>query len=647
MAFDPDKYLAQDGGEASGFDPDAYLAQKEVYDDPIPSLPWGDLAAGAVRGAGSIGATLLAPWDMAKDAMAGKGVSLESNRQRRADIDEGLRLIGADPESTAYGAGKVGAEVLGTMGVGGGIANILRGAVPQATRLAPAIEAWGMTAPRAAGSSRLADIGYRAAGGAIPGATAAGMVDPEHALMGAGVGAAVPFAAPLAGKTLDAIVSKGQQLAGGAQGQAIEYLRKAFPDNWQEVANRLKDLKQYLPMERPTIAAAAPEFSGKLSAIEQGARVSPQMADDFVRRDAANQEARRWAAQLRADPLETVTQARADVSSPLYSAARNEQFPMDDTLRTIMQGPEVQRTLNAMTNTMRQGQVNATVAGRQVQPTIASGRPAPVTDYVNEWGVPVGATPEKIQIAAVENWKKAIDAELNAFNKKDPSPLGLGNINAAQLRTARNQLTQWIDQASPKMAEARAEFASRSPQVNQAQFFTDVASALDRPINAEGLTQLNTMIKDLPKAFTKSTGMARYQTPEDVLAAMSPLGRRTLEGIYQSGQREVAGRQASTGGASLPKMEGVLSKVEHAVPTWFSPVITAVRNTAKRLGADTDEAAMELINRAAIDPKAFAKLIEGTPPSQRNAVMNGIRRYAATNETKSFVGAVPATAASQ
>ena len=47
----------------------------------------GDLVAGAVRGAGSIGATLLAPVDIASDAIAGKGLSLESNRERRAAMD--------------------------------------------------------------------------------------------------------------------------------------------------------------------------------------------------------------------------------------------------------------------------------------------------------------------------------------------------------------------------------------------------------------------------------------------------------------------------------------------------------------------------------------------------------------------------------
>lgn len=629
MAFiDPDTPDTPD--QKRGFiDPDDYLTQgQETYKDPIPS-PFkmaGNVLAGAVRGAGSIGSTLIRPFE-----------SAEENAARRKAIDEGLALLGADPESMSYGAGKIGGEIAGTAGAGGAIANAMRG-IPQIARFAPAIESWGFGAPT---------VAQRAIGGAIPGAAAAGMVDPEHIGTGAAVGAITPFAAPAIGKMSNFLIEKGQQLAGGAQGQAIEYLRKAFPDNWQEVAQRLKDLKQYIPMEKPTIAAAAPEFSGKLSALEQRARSSTEMADDFVRRDAANQLARREAAQRQAERLGGATQGRTDVTKPLYAEAEAAQVPIDDTLRTIMQGPEVNKALNAMTDTMRQGQVNSAVAGRSVQPTIVSRRAAPETDYVNDWGVPIGATPEKIQIQAVENWKKAIDAELNAFNKNAPSPLGLGNINAEQLKTARNQLTQWINQASPKMAEARAEFAARSPQVNQAQFFGDVADALDKPLTAEGMAQLNTMIKDLPKAFTRSTGIARYQTPEEVLGAMSPLGRRTLEGIYQSGQREVAGARASTGIGSLPEIGGVLSRLEHGTPGMLSSVVMALRGTLKRLGANTDEAAMEIINRATIDPNTFARLIESTPPTERSAVMNAIRKLAASNQVGAVVVAPSAVAGAE
>jgi len=67
-----------------------------------------NLAGGAIRGAGSIGATIIAPYDMTLDALAGKGLSLASNRQRRADMDSALGMLGFDPESLSYKVGKFG-----------------------------------------------------------------------------------------------------------------------------------------------------------------------------------------------------------------------------------------------------------------------------------------------------------------------------------------------------------------------------------------------------------------------------------------------------------------------------------------------------------------------------------------------------------
>ena len=82
----------------------------------------GNLAAGAVRGAGSIGATILAPYDMAKDAINGKGLSLESNRARRTAMDGALQEMGAQPDSLLYKVGKLAGEIAGTAGAGGVLA---------------------------------------------------------------------------------------------------------------------------------------------------------------------------------------------------------------------------------------------------------------------------------------------------------------------------------------------------------------------------------------------------------------------------------------------------------------------------------------------------------------------------------------------
>lgn len=153
----------------------------------------GDALAGTVRGAGSIGATLLAPVDIASDALAGKGFSLESNRQRRADMDAALSTLGADTDSLAFKGGKLAGEIAGTAGAGGALANTARGALGAvaptlATKAAPllsAIQSGGMSAPGAG-------LLTRAIGGGITGAATAGLVNPDDAMAGGAIGAAMP-----------------------------------------------------------------------------------------------------------------------------------------------------------------------------------------------------------------------------------------------------------------------------------------------------------------------------------------------------------------------------------------------------------------------------------------------------------------------
>lgn len=165
----------------------------------------GDLAAGAVRGAGSIGATLLAPID-ALARKAGIQNDFIGRTDRRESMDAALQGLGADTDSLAYKGAKVGAEIAGTLPVGGVLA---KGAamVPGLARLAPAIASGGISAPGA-------NLLTRAAGGAITGGATAGLVNPEDAGLGAMIGGAMPGAAMAAGKVGQAI---GRQLKPSAE----------------------------------------------------------------------------------------------------------------------------------------------------------------------------------------------------------------------------------------------------------------------------------------------------------------------------------------------------------------------------------------------------------------------------------------------
>ena len=195
-----------------------------------------DLVAGSIRGAGSIGATILYPWDKAQDLYYGDrdpnvtGLvtgkqPLSRNEERRQAMDEGLRSLGANPDSLLYKGGKLAGEVAGTAGAGSAIANTVRAAPVLVNALSPtsvqaatnlitkaepllnAISSSGMTTGTVAtGGKELAkNLLLRATGGAITGGASAGLVDPSQAKDGAIIGAVLPPAIAAAGKVGSAI----------------------------------------------------------------------------------------------------------------------------------------------------------------------------------------------------------------------------------------------------------------------------------------------------------------------------------------------------------------------------------------------------------------------------------------------------------
>lgn len=213
--FDPDAYLAK----TQGFDPDAYLANGQ---NP-KSNTLGNIVAGAVRGAGSIGATVLSPIDWAARALNdGKPFNIGGydivGQDRRAGMDAGLTELGADTNSLAFKGAKLGAEIAGTAGAGGGVANIISNVAPRAAAAMPAViqamrtgglSTGATVAPGVAGM--VANMVPRVVGGAVAGGAAAGLVNPEDAGTGALIGGALPVAVKAGG----ALGRGVKQAAGG------------------------------------------------------------------------------------------------------------------------------------------------------------------------------------------------------------------------------------------------------------------------------------------------------------------------------------------------------------------------------------------------------------------------------------------------
>lgn len=270
----------------------------------------GNLAAGAVRGAGSIGATLLAPVDMAKDAIAGKGLSLESNRERRKGMDAALQTMGAEPDSWMYQGGKIGGEIAGTAGVGGVLAKGAQGA-GAAPALVEALRTGGLSADGLKGAAGLAT---RTLGGAATGATSAGLVDPEQAGMGAVVGGALPGAVMAAGKT------------GAALGKAIR--GGAIAPETKALANRAAELGIDIPADR--LANSRP-----MNALASGLNYVPFSGRAAVEDNMNKQLARalsRTYGQDSSNIAQSLRKAQTELGSKFDDVLQSNKVKVDNQL---------------------------------------------------------------------------------------------------------------------------------------------------------------------------------------------------------------------------------------------------------------------------------------------------------------------------
>lgn len=202
------------------------------------SNPVANVAAGALRGAGSIGATLIRPFE-----------SAEENQQRREAMTSALQQLGAKPESFGFQAGKLGGEIAGTGGLGRFAANALTkvpGVVSAAPNFINALRTGGFGAGKIAPS---------VAAGTTVGAATSGLINPEDA----GTGALIGGGLPLVGKGVPAVVGavtpnvvKEAFAAGKKNATAfIDNLRKNVPTD-----DVLETLKNGISQMRDDASAA-------------------------------------------------------------------------------------------------------------------------------------------------------------------------------------------------------------------------------------------------------------------------------------------------------------------------------------------------------------------------------------------------------
>lgn len=276
----------KDAGGASILDKAAAFPQwlgKQVINAP----------AGALRGAGSIGATLMWPIDKIRDVLSDKQ-GQSSNEERRQEMTAALGGMGFDPSSLGFQAGKLGGEIAGTAGVGGLLAGALS-KVPGVANAVPgllnSIRSAGMTTGASPTGllGRTGDMLLRSAGGAINGGAAGLMIDPASAKAGAVVGGLLPPSISLAaqaGQTLGRTVLPVFSSGAATKTAATRIADAAGRDN---VPQMIGDLQTYYPKGAEAIPVSSAGITGNagVGRLEQGSRVrTPENWLDFDRSQA-------------------------------------------------------------------------------------------------------------------------------------------------------------------------------------------------------------------------------------------------------------------------------------------------------------------------------------------------------------------------
>lgn len=457
-----------------------------------------DAIAGGVRGAGSIGATMIGPIDWAMDKLEGKGghtlsslitgvKPLTRNEQRRADMDAGLAsLLGADTDSTSYKVGKFGGEVAGTAGVGGVLANGARGAAaayPLVAKVMPTAlpEALATMGMNTGTGNVLSRLGVRTAAGATTGAASAGLIDPQNAAAGGVIGAVIPNALVGLGKV-------GNAVAGGIKG-----VNDAFRNPLAVAGNTLKRFgvtaddvagltsNPTATGARTTLAEQIQRPGGAAGAarLQDALRLNPELSPAIEARFVENNAAR--VGKLRdlagvGGARDAAEVTRGSVSSQLYDEAFKNQAALTPS------------QLKAQASLLNSGRIEKLMESPAIQDAMSAAR----TNALNagkRLDDPSGS------IEGLHNMKMALDDMIKAPETAAQA------AKIRSLKSARDRLIDVIETLSPAYKQARVQHAANSVPLNQ----MDIAGEmLKRGTSATG--DLAGTPRLMPDAYLRALG---------------------------------------------------------------------------------------------------------------------------------------------
>lgn len=546
----------------------------------------GDAVAGAIRGAGSIGATLMAPFDVAEQGieklLGAPKRDTSINAQRRADMDAALGNLGADTNSLAYGGGKLGAEVAGTLGVGGVLAKPLAVVAP---RLAAALQSGGFTlgAPASASfAGRLGDMGLRMAGGAGTGAASAGLVNPEDADTGAMIGAALPPALRVAAAG-GRLVGRGLQNAA-----AVVSDRAANSIAARQAANAIEPglSTAALTAQRdiPLSAAAALDSAG-LARLEQASRLRmPGAWDDFTQRQAGSVWDAVRNATGEADQLALLRQQRGENWRDAWDAATRGLNPSaaatPSQIAAAKAWPSDVAKFREYLDKQLQSAASANPAVRSMLAEISG-----TVDRLGDNFSPAALQQIRANLSG-KSWAMAQDP-LKAVPRDAPATINMLSKVDDMLNKVTNG--QW--------QKVVAGYAQDSAGVDAARAAGKVRGSFVEPDTGRLLKTAADAAGDIPKVTEAGLRGAMNRGPG--LSANAQGGLGDVMDAIRAQDIVQRVKRASTAGGDSGTISNALALGESRLPGWVGGLLSAGRSVAR---GKTDAAMAGLLS----DPQALA-----------------------------------------
>jgi hypothetical protein len=576
----------------------------------------GDVLAGAVRGAGSIGATILAPADYVAGKIAEKYGEIPfltgRDENRRARMTEGLQTMGADPESTAFALSKTGAEIAGTLPIGGLFGRSVTAVAPRLTPLATALETGGFRTglPQATTAlQRVGDVALRAGGGTIAGGAGAAAVNPEDLETGAAVGAALP--------TVGAGVVKLFGLGSGWLWDAVsgqlgkvkagEIARKVAGGD----VNAIRAANAAAEQGISSGQAAAGIDNAAYAALDDLAR-KQNPASYYSRQAAAQETARQQALSAVTPDLAAATTARGAATQPLYQAADKTIVKLD--------APFMELFDRMPKGTIAKAADIARMDGRPFmmgQYTPAQQVP---TGVLNAAGAPIMTTvPAQFPTVTGESLhylKRALSDIANA-------PTAITGAGKDTQAAARGVLADFIPQFEAKVpvyGQARQTFAQMSEPVNQSQVLGEMASVLAKPGGGERAAPfLNVLGRGEQAMLKRATGFPRYSGLPDVLTAPGQMS--TVDKIAgELGRDAQLNRLAAQGGEELSNIIRDAASGFN-FPHTLSTKVAVARQGLREFEGKINKATLKALAEGMKSGASANAMLDALPAKERSKVL--------------------------